>query len=87
LPKTFEELRIPLTVVATDFWRRESVLYRSGPLLPAVAGSMAIPGLLRPVVFGERVLVDGGVVNPLPFDLLRADADIVIAIDLTRLAK
>jgi NTE family protein len=87
LPKTFEELKIPLTVVATDFWRRESVLYRSGPLLPAVAGSMAIPGLLRPVEFDGRILVDGGVVNPLPFDLLRADADIVIAIDLTRLAN
>lgn len=87
LPERFEDLQLPLTVVATDFWRREGVLYKSGPLLPAVAGSMAIPGLLRPVEFDGRVLIDGGVVNPLPFDLLRAETDIVIAVDLTRLSN
>ena len=86
LPKTFEELKTPLTIVATDFWRRESVIYDKGPLFPAIAGSMAIPGLLRPVEYDGRILIDGGVVNPLPFDLLRAQADIVIAVDLTRLS-
>lgn len=85
LPKTFEELRIPLTVVATDYRERSEAIYRSGLLRPAVAGSMAIPGLLRPVEFGGRILIDGGAVNPLPFDLLRKDADIVIAIDITKL--
>ncbi len=85
LPKTFEELRIPLTVVATDFRERSEVVYRKGLLRPAVAGSMAIPGLLRPVEFEGRMLIDGGAVNPLPFDLLRKDADIVVAVDITRL--
>lgn len=85
LPKTFEELRIPLAVVATDFHARSEVVYRSGLLWPAVAGSMAIPGMLRPVEFEGRVLIDGGAVNPLPFDLLRHDADIVVAVDITRL--
>jgi NTE family protein len=85
LPDTFEELRIPLTVVATDYRERCEAVYRAGPLRPAVAGSMAIPGLLRPVEFDGRLLIDGGAVNPLPFDLLRKDADIVIAIDITRL--
>ena len=45
---------------------------RHGPLRPAVAGSMAIPGLFRPVIFGDEVLIDGGAVNPLPYDLLSA---------------
>jgi NTE family protein len=48
---------------------------------------MAIPGLLRPVEFEGRMLIDGGAVNPLPFDLLRKDADIVVAVDITRLRE
>lgn len=87
LPKTFEELRIPLTVVATDYRERSEVIYRKGLLRPAVAGSMAIPGLLRPVEFEGRLLIDGGAVNPLPFDLLRKEADIVVAVDITRLRE
>ena len=87
LPKTFEELRLPLSVVATDYRERSEVVYRAGLLRPAVAGSMAIPGLLRPVEFDGRMLIDGGAVNPLPFDLLRKDADIVVAIDVTRLRE
>jgi NTE family protein len=87
LPKTFEELKLPLTVVATDFREHCEVVYRTGLLRPAVAGSMAIPGLLRPVEFEGRVLIDGGAVNPLPFDLLRKDADIVVAVDITRLRE
>ncbi len=87
LPRTFEELKIPLTVVATDYRERSEAIYRSGLLRPAVAGSMAIPGLLRPVEFDGKLLIDGGAVNPLPFDLLRKDADIVVAIDITRLGE
>ncbi len=87
LPQTFEDLTIPLSVVATDFRERSEVVYRNGALRPAVAGSMAIPGLMRPVEFEGRVLIDGGAVNPLPFDLLRRDADIVVAVDLTRLRE
>jgi len=78
----FEELPIPLSVVATDFWAREEVVFGSGPIIPAVAASFAIPGVFKPVVQGEQVLIDGGSVNPLPYDLLPADCDIVIAIDV-----
>jgi NTE family protein len=85
LPRTFEDLKIPLAVVATDFRERREVIYSTGLLRPAVAGSMAIPGLLRPVEFEGRLLIDGGAVNPLPFDLVRKNADIVVAIDITRL--
>jgi NTE family protein len=79
---TFEELQIPLKVVASDFWAREAVVFESGPIIPAVAASFALPGIFKPVVQGGRVLVDGGSVNPLPYDLLQEHCDIVIAIDV-----
>ena len=78
---TFEELKIPLTVVATDFWKSEQVILSSGPLLPAVKASMGLPGVFTPVTIGDRVLIDGGGVNPVPHDLLK-DCDIVIAVDV-----
>ncbi len=84
MPATFEELKIPLAVVATDYWARQEIVFDSGPLRPAVAASMAIPGLARPVELGGRILIDGGATNPLPFDLLRGDADFVVAVDITR---
>ena len=55
----------------------------SGPLKPALAASIALPGLMRPVVIGERVLIDGGATNPLPFDHLRGRADVVVAVDIS----
>jgi NTE family protein len=79
---TFEELAIPLRVVAADFWRREQVVFESGPLLPAVHASMALPGVFPPVQIDGRVLIDGGVVNPVPFDLLPEECDVVIAVDV-----
>jgi len=84
MPDKFEQLEIPLQVVATDYWARKEIVLDSGPLRPALAASMAIPGLARPVALGGRVLIDGGATNPLPFDLLRGHADIVIAVDITR---
>lgn len=78
----FEELQIPLQVVATDFWERRMVVFDSGELWPAVQGSMALPGLFEPVRYQDMVLVDGGLTNPLPFDLLFEDCDLVVAIDV-----
>jgi NTE family protein len=83
MPSRFEELAIKAIVVATDYLKREEIVYETGPLRPAVAGSMAIPGLFRSVAFGDRVLIDGGAVNPLPYNLLFGLADIVVAIDVT----
>ena len=79
---TFEDLEVPLTICAADFWRREQVIYRSGPLLPAIKASMTLPGLLSPVKLDGVVLVDGAAVNPLPYDLLPEDCDYVIAVDV-----
>jgi len=79
---SFEELEIPLTVVATDFWEGCAVVFDSGPLKPAVQASMALPGLFAPVTHDGRVLIDGGTVNPVPYDLLLDSCDIVIAVDI-----
>jgi NTE family protein len=83
IPHDFDRLKFPFVAIATDFWRREEVAYSKGLLRPAIAASIAVPGMLRPVEHDGRVLVDGGAVNPLPFDLLRGAADIVVAVDVT----
>jgi NTE family protein len=79
---TFEELAIPLTVIATDFWDRKAVALASGRLQPAVQASMALPGVFTPVELDGRVLIDGGSVNPVPFDVLTDSCDLVIAVDI-----
>jgi len=79
----FEELAIPLEVVAADFWTREQVVFNSGELLPPLEASIAVPGLFSPVQHGGRVLVDGGTVNPVPYDLLLEDCDLTVAVDVS----
>ncbi len=80
---TFEELEIPLQVVTTDYWTGEQIVFASGELLPAIRASMALPGVFAPVEYSGRLLIDGGVVNPLPFDLLMETCAVTIAIDVT----
>ena len=82
MPERFEELRIPLLIVVTDFFAHEELVLDAGDLRSAVAGSMAIPGLVRPVARGGRMLVDGGAVNPLPYDLLAGKAAKIVACDV-----
>ncbi len=57
-------------------------MFEQGPLVTGVAASMAMPGLVRPVVANGRVFIDGGAVNPLPFDLLAGGNEIVVAVDV-----
>jgi len=83
LPADFESLQIPLTVMASDLYRRRQVAFSAGSLRPALAASIALPSLIRPVVIDDMVLVDGGATNPLPFDQLRDKADIVVAVDIS----
>jgi hypothetical protein len=66
VPENFDDLAIPLTVVATDLYRRQPAVFSSGALRPALAASIALPTVMRPVVVDERVLIDGGAINPLP---------------------
>jgi NTE family protein len=83
VPDDFGALEIPLTIIATDLYRRRQTTFSSGALKPALAASIALPTVMRPVVVEDRVLIDGGATNPLPFDLLRGRADIVIAVDIS----
>lgn len=83
LPETFEQLEIPLCVLATDFYACSEVDISSGKLVSAVAASIAIPAVFRPVEHEDRVLIDGGVINPVPFDRLPDDCDINIGVDVT----
>lgn len=80
--RDFSELRIPLTMVATDYWSGQQHVMSEGDLLPAMRASMAVPGLFAPVRVGDRLLIDGGASNPLPVDLLD-DVDMIVAIDVT----
>ena len=83
VPHDFGELEIPLLVVATDLYRREQAVFSSGALKPALAASIALPAVMRPVVLAERILIDGGATNPLPFEELRGRADVVVAVDIS----
>jgi NTE family protein len=83
LPEDFADLAIPLTVIAADLHARQALAFGEGALRPAVAASMAVPGLVRPIEHGGRVLVDGGVVDPLPFTALRGKADVIVAVDVS----
>jgi NTE family protein len=87
LPKNmqsdFAGCEIPLKIVASDFYEQEPKVFTAGPLRLAVAASMALPVLFQPVVLAGRALIDGGLTNPLPFDLLMPEADVVVAIDVS----
>jgi NTE family protein len=82
IPHRFERLKIPLKVTATDYFGHELAVFEEGDLLSALAASAAIPAVFRPVRREGRLLIDGGIYNPVPFDLIEDDADIVIAIDV-----
>ncbi len=80
--RTFEELHIPLLVIASDYWRGEEVVLESGELLPALKASMAIPGVFAPVTIGDRVLLDGGLVDIVPYERILGRCDVSIAVNV-----
>ncbi len=82
LKKDFSELSIPFQAIAADYYKAEEVRFSSGNLIDAVSASIAIPFVFKPVHLNDTVLIDGGVVNPLPFDVLPNECDIVIAVDV-----
>lgn len=79
----FEELKVPLKIVATDYWKKEEVVFDKGELIQPIKASYSLPGLFTPVKIKNKILIDGGAVNPLPFDLIKNHCDITIAIDVT----
>lgn len=84
--RTFAELQIPLVIVATDILSGELVPIGAGDLITAVRASCCIPFVFAPVIYHDRVLVDGGVISPVPVCVARdLGADIIIAVDLCEL--
>jgi len=78
-----EETNIPFHCVATDLLRQKAIVLKTGSMVNAVRASISIPGVFTPFNCEERYLVDGGVVNPVPVDVVQAmGSDIVIAINL-----
>lgn len=79
-----EDLDIAVTTVATDLTRQREVWFQSGSLLEAIRASIAVPGVITPVHRGDQVLVDGGLLNPLPIiPTVSAQADFVMAVNVT----
>lgn len=85
----FNKLPIPYRAVATNINTGKAVILGSGSLAKAMRASMSIPGAFNPVTIDDQILVDGGLVNQVPIDVVRAmGADIIIAVDVgTPLAK
>ncbi len=83
-PKTFENLKIPLAVTTVDIQSGELIVLQRGELTPAVCASNAFPGLFAPIKHLDRYLMDGGILNNFPVDIIRTmTTDPVIAFDAT----
>ncbi len=82
-PGDIEDLSVPFCAVSTDLATGSEVHIRQGDVIEAVRASISIPGMFTPVKRGEMLLVDGGLVNPVPTGVVRGmGADYVIAVDL-----
>ncbi len=79
-----EELNIPFIAVATDLYKREEVHYTEGNLYKAIRASIGIPSLFTPLVEHDKLLIDGGILNPLPLSTVKKKSkdEIVIAVNL-----
>jgi NTE family protein len=82
LPETFSDLQVPFSVSATDYYGQSEQVIDSGDLIRALAASAAIPAVFMPVRLNGRVMIDGGIFNPVPFDHLAGKADLIIGVDV-----
>ena len=83
-----EDMSIDFTAVATDLLAHKEVWFQEGPLYQAVRASAAIPSVLTPVMLNGRVLVDGGLLNPVPIiPTVAAHADMIVAVNLSGLDR
>ncbi|MBA7517699.1 hypothetical protein ES705_09753 [subsurface metagenome] len=85
--KTFDDLKIPFAAVATDIESGAEVILNQGKVIDAVRASISIPGIFTPVKYQDYYLVDGGVVDPVPVDVVKMmGADIIIAVNLAKIS-
>ncbi len=81
---TIEDLAVPFACVATNFYTGQEVIINRGDLVTAVRASISIPGVFRPVAVDGMLLLDGGVVNPVPVQVVRdLGAEFIIAVDIS----
>ena len=84
LKARIEDMGIPLRVVAADYYAAEEVVFDGGDTRAVLAASIAVPGLISAPEIDGRLLIDGGIINPVPFDHVRAaGCDLVIGVDVT----
>ena len=82
--RPIEDLNIPCSIVATDMIHSDEVVFRTGSLFEAVRASISIPLFFKPVQIGKRLLIDGGILNPLPLHVIeRTPGDILVAADIS----
>lgn len=82
--RPMEDLQIPCTIVASDMMSTEEVIFRTGSLFEAIRASISIPLFFAPVQIGDRLLIDGGILNPLPLHIVeRTAGDILVAADIS----
>jgi NTE family protein len=82
IPADFADLQIPLKIAVTDYYGQSEAILSEGELRTAIAASAAIPGLFMPVRINGRIMVDGGIFNPVPYEHLMQACDIVIGVDV-----
>lgn len=86
--RSFSSLSIPFAAVAADIERAEEVVITEGLLIKAIRASISIPGIFTPAMLKGRALVDGGLMNPVPVDVVKdLGADYIIAVDVARPVK
>ena len=78
----FDQLKIPLKIISTDIASGKDVILEEGNLIDALIKSCSIPGIMEPVIEGERVIVDGGVSMPIPISPLLESCDVTVAVDI-----
>ncbi len=81
---SFNDLKIPMHITATDLQSTQSVIYSSGDLLESIVQSSTIPGFIEPTIEDDKMLVDGGVNMPIPIPAIQSMVDITIAVDISR---
>ena len=82
-PVEFKDLSIPFACVASNAITGEAHILNKGPVAHAIRASTAIPGVMRPVRYGDKLMLDGAVAHPVPVALAKSmGADIVIAVDV-----
>lgn len=82
--KSFSDTKIPLQIVATDLKSGEEIVIEKGRLVDAIMASISMPGIFPPVKLNNKLLIDGGVINPTPTNIVKEmGSDVVIGVDLT----